>query len=482
MSLPTWLLKRRGASRDTDVIVVGAGLSGLVCAAVLARAGKRVVVVDRARRPGGRLKTAQFQGYAVDLGPVVWEAPDLPESLQLAGVADTALADIDVRTQLRVAATDDQGQLGKVVPLPVPGAVPSPATLDAVRSLYGIPPRVFAGMGDQYTALSSLGDEEIAAERDTQLGEWIRREEIEKPVANALLRSAVLLGSQDPEAASVAALERRVRVLGADPVHRLVSFGDAPIAGAQGVIGALVDSVLEAGGELRLGTQAVGLALEEDRCVGLAVCREEQPFLEAIESTSVVMAMPRYDCLDLLPGEAREFLQSSAGGNLGHSLGVAWGIEAADAQAHEDAPVVLDAVPGAGDVAAAAGERLSLFRASALAPRVAPPGRALVLGRAALPTAGVRDAAAIEATGERLRGALELMLPGAGSLIEWEHHWVVAEDGADPLLAGTLPETVPGLAGVRLANAEVRLPGMPSTGSGAAARAGRLAAERILAQ
>ena len=48
MSLPTWLLKRRGASRDTDVIVVGAGLSGLVCAAVLARAGKRVVVVDRA--------------------------------------------------------------------------------------------------------------------------------------------------------------------------------------------------------------------------------------------------------------------------------------------------------------------------------------------------------------------------------------------------------------------------------------------------
>ena len=459
MSLPTWLLKRRGASRDTDVIVVGAGLSGLVCAAVLARAGKRVVVVDRARRPGGRLKTAQFQGYAVDLGPVVWEAPDLPESLQLAGVADTALADIDVRTQLRVAATDGEGKLGKVVPLPVPGAVPSPATLDAVRSLYGIPPRVFAGMGDQYTALSSLDDEEIAAERDTQLGEWIRREEVEKPVANALLRSAVLLGSQNPEAASIAALERRIRVLGADPVHRLVSFGDAPIAGAQGVVGALVDSLLEAGGELRLGTQAVGLALEEDRCAGLAVCREEQPFLEAIESSSVVLAMSRHECLDLLPGEAQEFLQGSHVANLGHSLGVAWGIDAADAQ--EDAPVVLDAVSGAGDLTTAVGERLSLFRASALAPRVAPPGRALVLGRAALPAAGVRDATAIEATGERLRSALELMVPGAGAKIEWEHHWLVA---------------------VRLANAEVRLPGLPSTGPGAAARAGRLAAERILAQ
>lgn len=482
MSLPTWLLKRRGASRDTDVIVVGAGLSGLVCASVLARAGRRVVVVDRARRPGGRLKTAQFQGYAVDLGPVVWEAPDLPESLKLAGVSDTALADIDVRTQLRVAATDEQGHLGKVVPLPVPGAVPSPSTLDAVRSLYGIPPRVFAGMGDQYATLSALSDEEIAAERDTNLAEWIRREEIEKPVANALLRSAVLLGSQDPEAASIAALERRVRVLGADPLHRLVSFGDAPIAGAQGVIGALVDSLLEAGGELRLGTQAVGLALEEDRCVGLAVCREEQPFLEAIESKAVVLAMPRRDCLDLVPGEAHEFLQGSAAGNFGRSLGVAWGIEASDAEALADAPVILDAVPGGGDLSMAAGERLSLFRASALAPRVAPPGRALVLGRAPLPETGVRDAAAIEGTGERLRAALELMLPGAGSLIEWEHHWLADEDGADPLLAGTLPETVPGIAGVRLANAEVRLPGMPSTGSGAAARAGRLAAERILAE
>ena len=482
MSLPTWLLKRRGASRDTDVIVVGAGLSGLVCAAVLARAGKRVVVVDRARRPGGRLKTAQFQGYAVDLGPVVWEAPDLPDSLQVAGVSKTALADIDVRSQLRVAATDEAGELGKVMPLPVPGAVPSPSTLDAVRSLYGIPPRVFAGMGDQYAALSALGDEEIAAERDTRLEEWIRRQSIEKPVAKALLRSAVLLGARNPEAASIAALERRIRVLGVDPIHRLVSFGDAPIAGAQGVVGALVDSLLEAGGELRLGTQAVGLALDEDRCVGLAVCREEQPFLEAIESKAVVLAMPRSDCLDLVPGEAQELLRSSLGGNLAHSLGVAWGIEASDAEAMAEAPVILDAVPGAVESSLHAGERLSLFRASALAPRVAPPGRTLVLGRAALPAAGIRDATAIEATGERLRAALELMLPGAGASLEWEHHWLAEEDGADPLLAGTLPETVPGLAGVRLANAEVRLPGMPSTGPAAAARAGRLAAERILAE
>ena len=40
-----------------DVIVVGAGFAGLACAGELARAGKRVCVIDRKRDPGERLHT-----------------------------------------------------------------------------------------------------------------------------------------------------------------------------------------------------------------------------------------------------------------------------------------------------------------------------------------------------------------------------------------------------------------------------------------
>lgn len=50
------------------VIVVGAGLSGVACARVLADAGRPVVVLDRGRRIGGRMAVRRLGDRPVDLG------------------------------------------------------------------------------------------------------------------------------------------------------------------------------------------------------------------------------------------------------------------------------------------------------------------------------------------------------------------------------------------------------------------------------
>ncbi len=50
------------------VLVIGAGLAGLACARGLAAAGLEVVVVDKARGPGGRLSTRRGAGHAFDHG------------------------------------------------------------------------------------------------------------------------------------------------------------------------------------------------------------------------------------------------------------------------------------------------------------------------------------------------------------------------------------------------------------------------------
>jgi len=50
------------------VVVVGAGLAGLVCARKLHRAGVPVIVVDAEDRPGGRLKTDRVGGFQLDRG------------------------------------------------------------------------------------------------------------------------------------------------------------------------------------------------------------------------------------------------------------------------------------------------------------------------------------------------------------------------------------------------------------------------------
>jgi len=66
-----------------DAIVIGAGLSGLVCARRLAGAGAGVIVVDARSRVGGRLWNGKVGDAVVDLGGQ-WLSVDQPRLLALA--------------------------------------------------------------------------------------------------------------------------------------------------------------------------------------------------------------------------------------------------------------------------------------------------------------------------------------------------------------------------------------------------------------
>lgn len=57
-----------GTAVRHPVIVVGAGIAGLACAAELVSAGLPVRLRERSRVPGGRLSTRRFDGRPADLG------------------------------------------------------------------------------------------------------------------------------------------------------------------------------------------------------------------------------------------------------------------------------------------------------------------------------------------------------------------------------------------------------------------------------
>jgi renalase len=61
---------------DSPVIVVGAGIAGLACARALTAVGGAVRVLDRGRRPGGRMSSRTLHGRAVDLGASYLTAGD----------------------------------------------------------------------------------------------------------------------------------------------------------------------------------------------------------------------------------------------------------------------------------------------------------------------------------------------------------------------------------------------------------------------
>jgi 1-hydroxycarotenoid 3,4-desaturase len=81
------------------VVVIGAGVGGLVAAAQLAAKGLSVTLLERAATPGGKMRTVRFGDAEVDAGPTV---------LTMRWVLDAVFADVgrDLRDYLTLRPSD----------------------------------------------------------------------------------------------------------------------------------------------------------------------------------------------------------------------------------------------------------------------------------------------------------------------------------------------------------------------------------------
>ncbi len=105
-----------------DVIVIGAGLNGLVAANYLAKAGKRVLVLERRAIVGGQAATETLgDGFKVDALHAGGQLrPDIVSDLELtrhglpASVSDPLISVLPDGRQLRLSADDDERTLASI--------------------------------------------------------------------------------------------------------------------------------------------------------------------------------------------------------------------------------------------------------------------------------------------------------------------------------------------------------------------------------
>lgn len=78
----------KAAQAENPIIVIGAGIGGLTAAALLAARGEKLLVVEQADAPGGKIATRDVGGQVIECGPSVFTMKPLFDSLFAEAGAD----------------------------------------------------------------------------------------------------------------------------------------------------------------------------------------------------------------------------------------------------------------------------------------------------------------------------------------------------------------------------------------------------------
>jgi phytoene dehydrogenase-like protein len=156
-------------TKQFDVVVVGGGLAGLAAAALLAKRGERVLLLEQSKSPGGRARTNVHNGFHFNLGA---------HALYRSGPAESVLKELGV--PYRGSAPPLNGQLALNE-----GALhifPTGAMSMLTTDLLSLPAKLEAGR-----MLASIGRIKTEPVMDVPLAKWLEAQVSHPEVRNLLL-------------------------------------------------------------------------------------------------------------------------------------------------------------------------------------------------------------------------------------------------------------------------------------------------------
>jgi oxygen-dependent protoporphyrinogen oxidase len=147
-----------------DVLIVGGGIAGLSAAWELSRRGHTPMVLERAARPGGVIRTEHVDGFVIDAGPdsLLVQKPAALDLCRELGLSDRLVPTLAPRTAFILRG-------GRLVPLPEGSVLGIPTKISSF-----ITTRLFSWRGKARMALE-VAIRPRRDQEDESIGHFMRR-------------------------------------------------------------------------------------------------------------------------------------------------------------------------------------------------------------------------------------------------------------------------------------------------------------------
>jgi len=301
---------------DYDIIFIGAGLNSLVAANYLAKAGKRVLVLERRAVAGGQAATETFaEGFTVDalhaggnLRPDIVDDLDLAQHGLLAVASEPLVSALPDGRQLRLTADSDDRSLASIAAFSKRDAERWPAFVAFMNEAAAFLDAAYRTPMPRLPHVS-LSEGLPLAKLGLQLRRLGPRDMFR--VIRALPMSALELTEEWFESDIVRAAVGSVAIHGATLgpmsagsgytlMHNWLNRGGPGHRRVEGGIGRIADALVSAlkarGGTLRLSAAVQSVLADDQRAQGVRLASGEE-----IRAPIVISgADPRHTLLDLV--------------------------------------------------------------------------------------------------------------------------------------------------------------------------------------
>lgn len=295
-----------------EVIVVGGGIGGLGCAALLAKEGMKVLILERSSFLGGRATSFKYNGYLLDVGMHVMSLGDVSpteEMLRRVGVKVhyTWTEGLDFYTpegwkditQYRRGSKEDDSNLKAII-----------------------------------QEIVSMPKEAMDALDDTSMKEWLGDRTDRKAIQDLFRMIAWWYGITDTK--DLAASEILYEMKRSLEKRHTLATGNQIAGGFKALIQPLKRAILKRGGEIRTDSEVSEVVIEKGEVKGILVNRKARipeeikgkiiPEVEFIPCPIVVCAIPMSYLFDVVPqGKLPNWFIEKVNKILNQQLGIYYG-------------------------------------------------------------------------------------------------------------------------------------------------------------